>query len=329
MECSMRTALAAALLLAVAPSALTAQTARSISASDKAVGAQAHPQLLAQFGGAYRAPQAAYVERVGKRIALRSGLSNASSDFTVTLLDSPLENAFAIPGGYVYVTRQLLALMNSEAELAAVMGHEVGHVAARHATKRSRRSTVGSLAAAVLGAVTKSDLVGRAAGMGAQLYTLGYSRNQEYEADSLGVRYITGAGYTPHALADVLAALNNETQLEAAIAGRSGGPPTWMSTHPNGAERVERAERLAAATRRPDLTATQDVAYLRMLDGLAFDDGSKVIRIVGVRPGDTVEALAARMAYADRRVERFAVLNSLDPSAPLRPGRLVKLVVAR
>ena len=325
----MRIVVAAALLLALPAAPLSAQAARSISASDKAVGAEAHPQLLAKFGGPYRGPQAAYVERVGKRIALQSGLSNASNDFTVTLLDSPLENAFAIPGGYVYVTRQLLALMNSEAELAAVMGHEIGHVAARHATKRSTRSTVGSLAAAVLGAVTKSDLVGRAAGVGAQLYALGYSRNQEYEADSLGVRYIARAGYTPHALADILTALNNETQLEAAIAGRSGSAPTWMSTHPNGAERVSRAERLAAATGRPDLTRTQDVAYLRMLDGLAFDDGGKVVRIVAARPGDTVETLAARMAYPDRRVERFAVLNSLDPEAPLRPGRLVKLVVAR
>ncbi|WP_164107556.1 M48 family metalloprotease, partial [Serratia marcescens] len=90
---------------------------RSISASDKAQGAQANPQLVAQYGGRYTGPQAAFVERVGKRVAVQSGLSNAQGDFTVTTLNSPVENAFAIPGGYIYVTRQLLALMNSEAEL--------------------------------------------------------------------------------------------------------------------------------------------------------------------------------------------------------------------
>ena len=321
----MRHALTAILLLA-APAALPAQ---AISAGDKATGAQAHPQLLAQFGGAYRGPQAAAVELVGRRVALQSGLSDASRDFTVTLLDSPVENAFAIPGGYVYVTRQLLALMNSEAELASVMGHEVGHVAARHAAKRNSRATAGNLAAAILGAVTGSDLAARAAGAGAQLYTLGFSRNQEYQADGLGVRYIAAAGYTPYAAADMLAALNDETRFQAAIAGRGGSGPSWTSTHPNGADRVKRAQQLAVTTGKPDLTATQDTAFLRMLDGLPYDDGGKTVRVVTVAPGDTIAGLAARMAYPDHKVERFAILNGLDPDAPPPPGRLVKLIVAR
>jgi predicted Zn-dependent protease len=321
-------AIVAALLLASAPVTLPAQS-RSISASDKATGAQAHPQLMQQFGGAYRGPQAAYVERVGKRVALQSGLSNAGADFTVTLLDSPVENAFAIPGGYVYVTRQLLALMNSEAELAAVLGHEVGHVAARHSTKRNTRAQVGGVAAAILGAVTGSDLVGRAASMGSQLYTLRFSRKQEFEADKLGVSYLARAGYTPYAAADMLAELNASTQLQAAVTGRGGSVPSWISSHPNGEDRIKQAEQLAAATRRPDTTRTPDTAYLRMLDGLPYDDGRKVVRIHTVRAGDTVQSLARRMAYADRQVDRFAVLNAVNPDAPLAPGTLVKLIVAR
>ena len=320
--------IAAILMLTATPAALIAQ-ARSISESDKATGAQAHPQLLSEFGGAMRGPQAAYVERVGKRVAVQSGLSNAGGDFTVTLLNSPVDNAFAIPGGYVYVTRQLLALMNSEAELASVLGHEVGHVAARHASKRNTRSTIGGLLAAGVGAVTKSDIASRAAGFGTQLYTLGFSRGQEYEADGLGVKYITAAGYTPYAAADMLAELNDQTQLQGMIAGRSGNGPTWMSTHPNGADRVTRAQKLAQATGAPDTTERQDVAFLRMLDGLPYDDGSKVVRIVTVRAGDTVDKLAARMAYGDHQVDRFTVLNGLDPEAPLVPGTLVKLIVAR
>ena len=103
-------ALLAGAALSIAP--LSAQTARNISASDKATGAKANPELVAEFGGAVSGPQAAYVASVGKNIAIQSGLSNARDDFTVTLLNSPVNNAFAIPGGYVYTTRQLVALMN-------------------------------------------------------------------------------------------------------------------------------------------------------------------------------------------------------------------------
>lgn len=323
--------LASALLIApVAP--VHAQTAvRSISATDKAQGGQAHPQLLAEFGGAYRGPQAAFVERVGKRVAVQSGLSNAGSDFTVTLLDSPLENAFAIPGGYIYVTRQLLALMTSEAELASVMGHEVGHVAARHAASRNTRATIGSLLARGVGLATGSDIATRVAGAGAQLYTLKYGRDQEYQADALGVRYIAAAGYSPYASADILAALDESTGLTAQASGTARSGPTWASTHPNGADRVRRAVQLAKATGTPAVAVAQDTAFLRMLDGLPYGDlqqGRKVIRVVTVGATDTIDTLSQRMAVADSKRERFLVINGLSANEPLRPGTLVKLVVA-
>src|SRR4051812_9846875 len=119
-------ALWASLVLALPSGPVLAQ-AQAISAGDKRSGAEAHPQLVQQFGGAMKGPTADYVTRVGRKIAVQSGLSNSERDFTVTLLDSPINNAFAIPGGYVYVTRGLLAAMNDEAELASVLGHEVGH----------------------------------------------------------------------------------------------------------------------------------------------------------------------------------------------------------
>ncbi|PXA94675.1 peptidase M48 Ste24p [Nostoc sp. 3335mG] len=284
----------------------TAQT-RSISQSDRAQGAQANPQLLAQFGGKYSGPQAAYVERVGKRVAVQSGLSNASGDFTVTLLNSPVENAFAIPGGYVYITRQLLALMNSEAELAAVMGHEVGHVAARHSNSRSTRSTLGTLGATLLGAVTGSDLVGRIAGVGSQLYTLSYSRNQEYQADQFGVRYATAAGYAPSGMADALVQLNEAQALAAQTSGRGGNNvPTWMSTHPNGADRVRRARALAQQTGRATTQPVQDVTYLRMLDGLRYDDDPAQ----GVIDGTTFRHPALRIRFT--APSGYAMQNGTD-----------------
>ncbi len=261
------------MLAAASVSAPAMAQTRSISQSDRAQGAQANPQLIAQYGGAYTGPQSAYVERIGKRVALQSGLSNASGDFTVTLLNSPVENAFAIPGGYVYVTRQLLALMNSEAELAAVLGHEVGHVAARHSNSRNTRSTIGGLFAAGLGALTGSDILGRVAGIGSQLYTLSYSRSQEYQADQFGVRYATAAGYAPIGMAEALAQLNDAQGLAAQTSGRDANAvPTWMSTHPNGAERVRRAEALAQQAGGTTAQPAQDVTYLRMLDGLRYDD---------------------------------------------------------
>lgn len=288
------------LMLAVPVLAMLASpaAAQSISASDKAQGAKANPALLAEFGGSYDGPQAAYVEQVGKRVAVQSGLSNAQGDFTVTLLNSPVENAFAIPGGYVYVTRQLMALMNSEAELASVMGHEVGHVAARHAAGRQRTASIGGVLAGIVGAVAGNGAIGQLVGAGAQqaagLYTLKYGREQEYAADSLGVRYITAAGYNPYAAADMLAQLNAATTLQARVAGKDANAiPTWASTHPNSLDRVRRAAKLAADTGRPDVAAAQDTAFLRRLDGLRYDDDPRE----GVIEGQTFRHPALRLRF--------------------------------
>ena len=189
---------AALLSLAATPAMLGAQKAapvQSISAKDKEAGAKAHPDLVAEFGGAETGTQAAYVETVGKNIAVQSGLSNAKGDFTVTLLNSPVNNAFAIPGGYIYTTRQLVALMNNEAELAAVLGLEVGHVAARHANKRQSAATKNTLLGAGLailsGVLLGNSQIGQVLQQGflqgSQLLTLRYSRAQETESDNLGV----------------------------------------------------------------------------------------------------------------------------------------------
>ena len=324
------TALAVALPVTAAPAA-----AQSISATDKSLGARANPQLLAEFGGKYAGAQAAYVEQVGKRVAVQSGLSNATSDFTVALLDSPVENAFAIPGGYIYVTRQLLALMNSEAELASVMGHEVGHVAARHSASRNRTSTIGGVLAAVVGAAAGNGAAGQLAGGAArgaaQLYSLKYGRDQEYAADGLGVKYITAAGYDPYAAADMLAQLDAQSSLTAESGGSASRLPSWASTHPNGADRVRRAAQLAAATGKPMIDPPpQDTNFLRRLDGLAYGEkgSGKRIRIVTVKAGDTIDGLARQMAVTTLKRERFMTLNALDDDATLKPGRLVKIVTA-
>ncbi len=310
----MRRTVIAALLLAAPVAPLSAQATRSISASDKAQGAQANPELLAQYGGKYAGPQVAFVDRVGKRVALQSGLSNAADDFTITLLNSPIENAFAIPGGYVYVTRQLLALMNSEAELASVLGHEVGHVAANHASKRNTRATIGSILAAGIGAATGSSLLTQIAGTGAQLYTLGFSRGQEYQADGLGVRYSYAAGYSPYAMSRMLTQLNNETTLQGQIAGRTSSVPSFASTHPNGAARIAKARELARATGRPEDRPAQDSVFLKMLDGMVYDDDPAQ----GVVSGQTFRHPALRIAFT--APAGYQIANGTDAVTILGSG---------
>lgn len=272
-----RVTLASALALAVAACATAsapadAQRARGISASERQQGAQAHQQLLQEFGGAYTGDESAYVQTVGRRIAVQSGLSNAASDFTITLLNSPVNNAFAIPGGYVYVTRQLTALMNDEAELASVLGHEVGHVAARHASSRNTTSTIGAILSGILGAVTGSSQIAQIASQAATLYTLRFSRSQEYESDDLGIRYLAQAGYDPMAASTVLASLAAQNRLDARIRGQDARTlPEWASTHPDPASRVNRARQRAQQTGRTGGIRNRD-AFLNAIDGVLYED---------------------------------------------------------
>lgn len=258
----------------------TSSVPQTISAKDKQQGAQAHPQLMAEFGGAETGPQAAYVEMVGKNIAVRSGLSGARDDFTVTLLNSPIDNAFAVPGGYVYVTRQLVALMNNEAELAGVLGHEVGHVAARHAAKRQSAATknqiLGVLGAVLSGALLGDSSLGRLGqqvfAQGSQMLTLKYSRGQETEADNLGISYLSSAGYDPRAMSTVLQNLANQNALDARLMGSANQVPEWASSHPDPASRV-RAALTRAGTAATGLT-NRDV-FLTRIDGIRYGDDPK------------------------------------------------------
>jgi predicted Zn-dependent protease len=194
------------------------------------------------------------------------------------VLNSPVRNAFAVPGGYVYVTRELLALMNSEDELAFVVGHEMGHVAARHGQKRQTRSTLGALGAVLAQVLTGSDIVGQVAGQVGQGLVLGYSRSQENEADGLGVRYVANAGFDPFAAPRILSALGAAESLDAKVAGRTQGQtPTWTRTHPLSADRVRRTEALAQQVRpaRPiaaSLATTGRERFLAAIDGMTFGD---------------------------------------------------------
>lgn len=295
-----------------------AQAPPGLTDSERKAGAAAHPQILQQFGGPMTGPTADYVRSVGQKIAVQSGGGARAQDYSVTLLNSNVNNAFAIPGGYVYITRQLLALMNDEAELAFVMGHEVGHVAARHGQKRQNRTNLSNILAGIAGAVTGSDIIGRGAGLVAGLTTLGYSREQERQADSLGVRYLSTAGYDPNAATDSLAALGAQTALEARLKGQGGSEPSkWLSTHPPSGERVARmrTEAQAVAARSGGRTLNRD-AFLNAIDGMIYDDdpAEGVVAGSSFRHGGLGLALDAPQG--------FALANSPQAVTGSGPGRL-------
>jgi len=252
----------------------TSLVALNSTQDDARIGAAAHPKIIKAYGGVYQnARVSGYVAKVTQRIV--SGTSQPHQPYRVTVLNTPIINAFALPGGYVYVTRGLLALVNDEAELAGVLGHEIGHVLARHSARRQTAALGASLVGAVLGAVTGSSAVNQAAGLGGQGLIAGYSRDQEYEADMLGVRYLAASGYDPYAESDFLKAMGENSRVDAQIAGRSEKvQPDWLADHPATPARVAAARREAAADKRVGDKYRGRNAYLKAINGMIYGESA-------------------------------------------------------
>src|SRR3954454_7636114 len=179
--------LLAAAALAITPAA--AQRLRYLNPQDIAEAQRDHAELVRELGGSETGARAVYVESIGRRVGAFSGLANPGQTLHFTTLNSAVENAMSVPGGYVYITRQLLGLMDDESQLAFALGHEVGHIAANHAHIREqyeRRNSYGVLGQ-ILGAVFGDRMFGSLLQQRAKLDTLSFSREQEYEADTLGL----------------------------------------------------------------------------------------------------------------------------------------------
>jgi len=243
---------------------------------EQSIGAEEHPKIIKQYGGVYDEPGVAgYVATIGGRIVANSEIPGQPFHFTV--LDSPIVNAFALPGGYVYVTRGLIALANSEAELASVLAHEVGHVAARHSAQRYNRGMGMALGGAVLGAVLGNQIVSDLVQQGGQLYLLSYSRKQEYEADQLGVRYLVRAGYDPYAEADFLRSLEAHDALEQALnREKNKRPSEFLTTHPITAKRVVEAIETARKSGVPvESRPRLRDEFLNSIEGMVYGGSSE------------------------------------------------------
>lgn len=247
-------------------------------ADEVRLGTQEHPKVLAEFGGAYGGQEADdYVAQIGRRLVQVSELPE--QNFTFTLLNSPVVNAFALPGGYVYVTRGLLALAADEAELAGVIAHEIGHVTGRHTAQRETRSTLAqgaSVVGVLLGGLFLGDAAARSAAQLAQtaapMWLMSYSREQEFEADELGIRYLARAGYDPRAMSSFLGRLQAQAELEAQQTGRPlDAEENIYASHPRTLDRVARAaDEAAQQTAGPGRRGRE--AYLAAVDGMLYGD---------------------------------------------------------
>lgn len=249
-------------------------------AEEEKIGAEAHRQVLAEFGGVYYDPPlAAYVDRIGKTMGEQS--INRNFDYRFTILDSPAINAFALPGGYVYITRGLLALLDDEAELAGVLGHELAHVTARHGAQRLSRMRVEERFCATFLCDFELPVLGDMATVGLNLAFGGFTQDQELEADKLGIRYLRHAGYDPHAMTSFLNKLKAQSDLDAETAGlteeqRKGRG--YSSTHPLTEDRIALSRKFADGK---DEGVMGEREYLLNIDGLLYGNRREYGFIIG------------------------------------------------
>jgi len=240
-----------------------------------AQGRQLHPQVMQAYQE-YDAPELqALVKDIGTRLAESSERSHLI--FRFTLLDSDQVNAFALPGGYIYITRGLLAYLNSEAELAGVLGHEIGHVTARHSVRQQAGSSLAGLAGLAVAFKTGSRTAYDAASILGSALISGYGRKMELEADSLGARYLAKNDYTPQALIDVISVLKDQELYDKERAKLEDREPRVyhgvFASHPRNdtrlKEAVEAANEIDAEA--PQVLQAEREEFIKKLDQLVFD----------------------------------------------------------
>ena len=273
-----------------------------------ATGRQSHPKIIAQYGRYDDPALQAYVTRLGTELAEHSHRSGLIYRFTV--LDSTDINAFALPGGYIYITRGLLAYLNSEAELAAVLGHEIGHVTARHGVRQQTAST-----AAGLGYTIASILIPElSSGPSSDLYGLlsnallrGYGREHELEADRLGAEYLARTGNDPQAMIAVISVLKNQDEFarqQATAEGRDHqGYHGLFASHPTHDKRLQQVVAQANHLVVDGTPKTNRQQFLNQIDGLVFGDSAAQ----GIRRGS--HFYHPEMGFGLTFPDRWAIKN--------------------
>ncbi len=243
-------------------------------AQEIALGNQASQQIMQQYTPYADAALQTYVNTVGQQLAAKSHRANL--DFHFTVVDSTQINAFALPGGHIYITRALMAYLNSEAELAAVLGHEIGHVTARHGVRQQSSQQAAGIGVGLLGILLpgmNNAAVSQAVNVAGAALLSGYGREHELESDRLGAEYLANVGYDPTAMLDVVRVLKNQELFDQKLASLEGREPRryhgLFATHPDNDTRLQEA---IAYVSQQQTTAdrTERERYLNNIDGLLF-----------------------------------------------------------
>ena len=266
------------------------------------LGKQADADVRKQMGVYNDVGLQQYVDRVGRRLAQSSKRPNLPWTFTV--VDESAVNAFALPGGYIYLTRGILPFLQDESEMAAVLGHEIGHVDGRHSAEAYSNQTFAGGGLAVLGIlVPETQPFAEAASVSLGLLFLKHGRSAELEADQLGVRYVAANGWAPQGMPGLLSTL---ARLDEAR-GERRGVPNWMATHPPAADRVDKVrEAVAQAAAVGTGTNTNEAEFERRLDGVVFGDS----REDGLIRGN--EFIHPELRFALRFPEGWEIMNSAE-----------------
>lgn len=274
-----------------------------------------HPRILKTYGGEYSDPK---LERMLARVVgrLSQDPDNPTQTYRITILDSPSINAFALPGGYLYITRGLLALANDSSEIAAVLAHEMGHVIANHGIERQRREEEADLTARVVNEVVSSDSAARAAAVRGKLLLAQFSRNQELEADAIGIRTLGRVGYDPYAAARFLRSMDAYQNFHSVDGNDRGANLDFLASHPNTPRRIELAQRHARQFGMPGSGTRDRDAFLEGIDGLLFGDKPDQGYVRGH------DFLHPTLGVAFSVPENFVIDNSAGEVVAAGPGSL-------
>ncbi|MGN6101481.1 MAG: M48 family metalloprotease, partial [Devosia sp.] len=221
-------------------------------AEDAVIGQREHPRIIATYGGIYSDPNAEYViAHIVGRLLQAAGQPN--TQYTVTILDTADVNAFALPGGYIYVTRGILALANDESEIAAVLSHEIAHVVLHHARARSNKQRTDQLVDKVMTGVLGGSSA--QAQQASKLSMAAFSQQQELEADQKGIEIAGKAGYDPFAAVRFLSAMGRFSKFSVGDAAQADD---FLSSHPSTPDRIQRAQTEAQKQFGPNPPTEQD-----------------------------------------------------------------------
>lgn len=289
-------------------------TIETVERNDRlaAIARAQHPRILATYGGEYPNPK---LERTVAKIVgqLTAVSDNPSQAYRITILNSPNVNAFALPGGYLYVTRGLLALANDSAELAAVIAHEMGHVTANHGIKRQRKEAEEELATKVVSDVLSNDRSARTALVRGKLRLAQFSRNQELEADVVGIKVTGEAGFDPYAAPRFLQSMASYSDFRS-VTGAKDASLDFLASHPAAPRRIELALRHARQFGPPGTGRRDRDSYLAGIDGMLFGDTADEGYVRGrtfLHPG---------LGVAFSVPTRFVIDNSAEAVTAAGPG---------